>query len=150
MKIPDIIELAVRNGAVPRNGVRGLTRDEIEKIRGTNAYGQLHPAAYEEFLLHAGRSFGTIGERFQMCLPEILDIYTDVYNHSRRALALLGESDVLFGHNIGVNWYWMPAGEPDPPVMCYSEITPTLRPVMVEPSFSGWLEIVVTMAADPS
>lgn len=64
----------------------------------------------------------------------ILDIYTDVYDHPVARWPCSG----------------MLAGEPDPPVMCYSEITPTRRPVMVEPSFSGWLEIVVTMAADPS
>lgn len=147
MKIPEIIELALRNGAVPRDDIRGLTPDEVAKVRENNARGLALPAAYEEFLIHAGGSFGSIGARFQLCFPEVLEIYTDACDYSPRTLALLDESDLLFGQSIGVNWYWLPAGEPDPPVMSCSEIQPVLEPVMIEPTFSRWLEIVVSMAA---
>ncbi|HEU5355429.1 MAG TPA: hypothetical protein VFU65_13250 [Actinocrinis sp.] len=150
MKLAEIIDLAVRGGAVPADGIRGLTRDEVEKVRETNAQGQALPAAYEEFLIQAGRSFGSIGARFQMCYPDVLEIYTDAHDCDASTLALLEESDVLIGQNFGVNWYWLRAGEPDPPVMSYSEIQRTLRPVVVEPSFSRWLEIVVRMAAPSS
>lgn len=147
MRVPDAIELAVRNGAVPRGRIRGLTRDEVEKVGETNAHGQALPAAYEQFLIHAGRSFGTIGDRFQLCYPDVLEIHGDARESCARAVALLGESDVLFGQNIGLNWYWLRAGEPDPPVMCYSDLQPARGPVMVERSFSSWLEIVVSLSA---
>jgi hypothetical protein len=106
-------------------------------------FASLTPRCARLFLLRAGRSFGSIGARFQLCYPDVLEIYTDAHDCAASTLALLDESDVLFGQNFGVAWYWLRAGEPDPPVMTYSEIERTLRPVMVEPSFSSWLEIVV-------
>jgi hypothetical protein len=149
VEIAEIIELAVRSGAVPDDAIRGLTRDEVEKVRGTNARGQALPAAYEEFLLRAGRSFGGIGARFQMCYPDVLEIYPDAHDCAASALALLDETDLLFGQNFGVNWYWLRGGEPDPAVMCYSEIDRSLRPVLVEPSFTKWLETVVHVSQPP-
>lgn len=110
MKIAEIIDLALRSGAVPTDGVRGLTRDEVNKVRETNAQGQALPVAYEEFLIQAGRSFGSIGARFHLCYPDVLEIYTDAHDCHASTLALLDESDVLIGQNFGVNWYWLRAG----------------------------------------
>jgi len=146
VRIPEIIELAQRNGAVKPEDIRGLTRDEIDRVGKANARGGPLPAAYEEFLLCAGGSFGTIGERFQMCYPDVLEIYSEACDYSNGTLGFLDESDVLFGQNIGVNWYWLRAGESDPPVVMCSESQPTLRPVTIEPSFSRWLEIVVSVS----
>jgi hypothetical protein len=146
VKITEIIELACRNGAVPAEEILGLSHDEVAKVRETNARGQALPVAYEEFLIRAGRSFGSIGERFNLCYPEVLEIGTDAASCAQRTLALLDESDVLIGHNIGVDWYCLRAGEPDPPVRCWSELQATFAPTAVEPSFSRWLHIVVSVS----
>jgi hypothetical protein len=142
--VSEIIELAKRTGAVPSDEVRGLTPKEVGQIRQANAHGLALPATYEQFLIHAGRSFGSIGRQFQMCYPEILEVYTDAYDYSEGVLSILDERDMLFGQNIGHSWYWLRVGEADPAVMGYSETFSTLEGKMIAPSFSRWLELVVT------
>jgi hypothetical protein len=112
--VPGIIELAKRNGAVPPGEVLGLTGAEVDEIREANAHGLFLPSAYEQFLIHAGRSFGDVGAEFEMCYPEVLEIYTDAYDYSKGVLGILDERDILFAQNISNAWYWIRAGEPDP------------------------------------